>query len=667
MKNNVAGYWLLALLIIGIGTNAQKAKTYQLHSPDGKITITINTASSLTWAVQHEATTVLTPSPISMALAGGEVLGKSGAVVSAKTSSANHVITAPVYKRKTIRDNYNQLQLNFRNNFSVLFRAYNDGVAYRFVTNRKDSLVINSEEATFNFSNDYNAFTPYVREPRFDNDKFQTSFEALYEEKKISQFATDTLAFLPVLVELNDNKKAALLEADLENYPGMYVQLNKQANNSFAAVHAPYPATEMLGGNVGGRNYIVTGRAPYFARTGGTRAFPWRAIVISTTDRQLADNDLVYKLASPSRVNDVSWIKPGKVAWDWWNDWNITHVDFRAGINTPTYKYYIDFAAANKLEYIVLDEGWSLNTDIAQIAPGINLQEIVDYGKQKGVGVILWATWYALHNRLDEIFSKYAAMGVKGFKIDFLDRDDQKMVASTYEIAEKGAAYKLLIDLHGMYKPTGLQRTFPNVIGFEGVRGMENVKWAPSDDVPRYDVTLPFIRQVAGPMDYTPGAMRNATKSNFRPVNSMPMSQGTRCHQLAMYVVFEAPLGMLSDNPSAYMKEQESTSFIAKIPTTFDETVALDGKVGEYIAMARRKDDTWYIGAMTNWTPRELTIDFSFLGDGAYEAEIFRDGINADRDATDYKREVITVTKADKRTMALLNGGGFAARIYPKK
>ena len=667
MKFSVNAYWLSLFLLITASAQAQKTKTYSLKSPDGKILVTVNAAPSLSWSVQHEATPVLAPSSLSMTLAGGEVLGRGGIVSAAKTSSVNGVIPSPFYKKKSVQEQYTQLELSFRNQYSVIFRAYNDGVAYRFVTNKKDSLVVNSEEASFNFDRDYNTFVPYVREPRYDNDKFQTSFEALYDEKKLSQFAGDTLGFLPLLVELANNKKAVILEADLEDFPGLYLQLNRKDRQGLEAVHAPYPVAEKLGGNVGGRNYIVTARAPFIARTAGRRSFPWRAIVISTTDKELADNDLVYKLAAPSRLKDLSWIKPGKVAWDWWNDWNITHVDFRAGINTPTYKYYIDFAAANGLEYIVMDEGWSLNTDIARISPAINLQEIVDYGRQKGVGVILWATWYALNGRLDEIFSKYAAMGIKGFKIDFLDRDDQKMVASTYNIARKAAEYKLLVDLHGMYKPTGLQRTYPNVIGIEGVRGMENVKWAPNDDVPRYDVTLPFIRQVAGPMDYTPGAMRNATKNSFHPSNSLPVSQGTRCHQLAMYVVFEAPLGMLSDNPTAYTKEPECTRFIAGVPTVFDETLALDGKVGEYVSIARRKEDSWYLGAMTNWSPRELTIDFSFLGDGTYEAEIFRDGINADRDATDYKRELVTVTKNDRKTFTLLNGGGLAARISPVK
>lgn len=406
-------------------------------------------------------------------------------------------------------------------------------------------------------------------------------------------------------------------------------------------------------------NLMVTSRADFIAKTKGTRSFPWRTIVISENDRELLDNDIVQKLAAPPRVADVSWIKPGKVAWDWWNNWNISHVDFRAGINTPTYKYYIDFAAANKLEYIVMDEGWSVSTDMTKVSDKIDLDEIVEYGRQKGVGVILWATWYALTQRIDEVFENYSTMGVKGFKIDFIDRDDQKTVASTYEIAEKAAKYRLMIDFHGIYKPTGLQRTYPNVIGFEGVKGLENTKWA-RDDVPRYDVSIPFIRMMAGPMDYTPGAMRNANRDNFRPIHASPMSQGTRCHQVAMYVVFEEPLKMLSDNPTIYMKEQQTTDFIAKFPTTFDQTVAIDGRVGEYVAIARRKADTWYVGAMTNWNARNLTLDFSFLPRGVYQAEVFKDGINADREASDYKREVIKVDSGDRLEIHLSSGGGWA-------
>jgi alpha-glucosidase len=545
----------------------------------------------------------------------------------------------------------------------VIFRVYNDAVAYRFFTKKKGEILVKHEEANFNFTDDHKAFLPYMWDYR-GGKIFNSSFEALYREIAISHFSSDSLAFLPVLVDVGNNRKVVILEADLEDYPGMYLDVN-QTRKGFIGVYAPYPLEAELGG-YGGINDIPTKRADYIAKTNGPRNFPWRAIAISQSDKELLNNDIVQKLAAPPRIADLSWIKPGQVAWDWWNNWNISHVDFKAGINTPTYKYYIDFAAANKIPYIIMDGGWSEALDLTKIAPAIDLQEILDYGKQKGVDVILWASWYAVTQQMDTVFPFYAKMGVKGFKIDFVDRDDQKAVASLYEIARKAAEYHLLVDYHGVFKPTGLQRTYPNVIGYEGVKGLENYKWA-VEDQPRYAVSIPYIRMVAGPMDYTPGAMRNAVRANFRPINDNPMSQGTRCNQLAMYVVFEAPLQMLADNPTTYMKEQECTDFITRVPTTFDETVPLDGKVGEYVALARKKGDTWYVGAMTNWDARNLTLDFSFLGDGVYQATVFKDGVNADRDATDYKREMMRISAGDKLNIQLAPGGGWAARLERTK
>ncbi len=653
---------LLSCQLIGL---AQKSKQFHVLSPDRKIDILLDIGDGTQWSVRHENTVVIAASPMSLTLDNGEVLGNKVKIVSSKAEQINTSFNTPVYKKKTVVDNYNQLTIHCSGDYGIIIRAYNDGAAYRFFTKRKGEIIVQSEQANFNFDKDYTAFIPYVRDLRAKGDLFSTSFEALYDEINISQFRKDTLAFLPVLVNIGDNKKAVITEADLEDYPGMYINVNPTNHQSLQGVYAPYPLEEKQGGyNM--LNNMVVKRANYIAKVNGNKNFPWRVLVISDNDAALANNDMVQKLASPCRLADISWIQPGKVAWDWWNDWNITHVDFRAGINTDTYKYYIDFAAANKLEYIVLDEGWSKTDDLMNISSRINLEEIVNYGKQKNVGVILWATWFAVTQKMDEAFAKYSAMGVKGFKIDFMDRDDEKLVASLYQIAQHAADHHLLVDLHGMYKPTGLQRTFPNLINFEGVKGMENVKWTPADDVPRYDVTIPFIRMLAGPMDYTPGAMRNATRSGFRPSNSLPMSQGTRCHQLAMYIVFEAPLQMLADNPTVYMKEQECTNFIAGIPTVYDETVALTGKVGEYVAIARKKDNIWYTGAMTNWTPRDITIDCSFLGEGNYEAEIFRDGINADRDATDYKRETIALDAAQKLTIHLAPGGGMAMRIIKK-
>jgi alpha-glucosidase len=650
-------------LILALSCIAQKNKGYELKSPDGNIMLAIGAGEKLEWSVSSKSIPVISPSAISLQLGTGDDLGKNVKIISSKNEKVNTIIKAINYKKNIINDVYNQLTLNFKGSYGVVFRAYNDGIAYRFFIKKHGELTIVNEQADFNFDKDYKCYIPFVRDFRGDEQYIQ-SFEALYTEKNISQFSKDTFGFLPILIDLGNQKKAVITEADLEDYPGMFLKVNGAKENSLLGVYAPYPLEEKQGGYKM-LNRMISKRADYIAKVNGTRNFPWRVVIISDNDTSLLNNDMVQKLASPPRINDVSWIKPGKVAWDWWNDWNISHVDFRAGINTETYKYYIDFAAANKLEYIIIDEGWSNDLDLMEVSPKLNLQEIIDFGKQKNVGVILWAGWHAVDTKMDEVFAKYSAMGAKGFKIDFMDRDDQKMVSSLYAIAKKAAENKMLLDLHGMYKPTGLQRTFPNVVNFEGVKGMENVKWTPNDDVPHYDVTIPFIRMIAGQMDYTPGAMRNATKSNFRPINSMPVSQGTRCHQMAMYVVFEAPLQMLSDNPTAYMKEQECTDFIAKFPTTFDKTVALAGAVGEYAAMAREKNNTWYVGAMTNWNERDLDIDFSFLGTGNFEAEIFKDGINADRNATDYKREVMKITSGQKMKIHLAPGGGFAARITP--
>ena len=658
MKKKLAGSLIVILMSITI-LSAQKINSFEIKSSDGNITVNIEAGAKLQWSVQCSGKQIIAPSPVSLQLESGEILGDNVKILSSKTEKTDNVITPVNYKKSEIPNQYNQLTINFKGDFGIVFRVFNEGVAYRFFAKRKGELIVKNEEANFNFTSDNKAFIPYMWDYR-DGKIFNSSFEALYKEINISKFASDSLAFLPVLVDVGNNRKVVILEADLEEYPGMYLNIN-QTHKGFMGVYAPYPLEAKLGG-YGGINYIPTKRADYIAKVSGTRDFPWRIVVISNHDKELLNNDMVQKLASPSRITDISWIQPGQVAWDWWNDRNISHVDFKAGMNTPTYKYFIDFAAANKIKYIIIDGGWSEGLDLTKITADINLQEIIDYGRQKGVGVILWATWYAVTQQMDKVFPYYSAMGVKGFKIDFVDRDDQLAVASLYEIAKKAADNHLLVDYHGVFKPTGLQKTYPNVIGFEGVKGLENYKWA-TEDQPRYVVSIPFIRMMAGPMDYTPGAMRNSNKANYRPINSNPMSMGTRCQQLAMYVVFEAPLQMLSDNPTIYMREQECTDFITSVPLTFDETVPIDGKVGEYLALARRKGTTWYVGAMTNWTERDLSLDFSFLGEGDFQAVFFKDGINADRDGTDYKKEEIKISSSTKLNIHLAPGGGWAARI----
>jgi alpha-glucosidase len=641
---------------------SQKIQDYTLASPNGKIKISILIDSKITWSVAHEKNLILAPSSISLILDQNEILGKNALLLNSKREKVNTTFESPFYKKNSVKNQYNFLVLNFKNDFSIEYRAFDDGVAYRFITKKKKDITVKSEEVNLNFDQDYNTLMPYVRDLRNPKDPYISSFEAQYENKKISEFAKDTLAFLPFLIDFKNHKKAVFLEANLDDYPGLFVTSNA-SKSGFEARFSKYPLQETNGGfnNI---NRLITERADYLVKTKGTRTFPWRAIVISENDTDLANNDMVQKLSEPAKIKDLSWIKPGKVAWDWWNDWNISNIDFKAGINTQTYKYYIDFASKNKVEYVVLDEGWSLEDDIMKHNPNVDLEALIAYGKERNVGIILWSSWMALTKNTAGIFKNYADLGIKGFKVDFLDRDDAKMVNSVYDIAQKAADHKLLLDFHGMYKPTGIQRTFPNILNFEGVKGLENNKWTPNDDVPMYDCSIPFIRMMAGPMDYTPGAMRNATKSEFRPSHSNPMSQGTRCHQLALYTIFEAPLQMMADSPTAYMKEQESTDFIAKIPTVFDETVALGGEVGKFVSIARRKANIWYLGAITNWDSREITIDFSFLEKGKkFEAEIFSDGLNADKAANDYKRETVTVDSTTKLKYRMASGGGLAMII----
>jgi len=647
---------LTTLLLSPFMLHAQKNKTFEVKSPNANIVLQIEAGAKFQWSVINKGKQIIAPSAISLQLIDGTTLGKNPVVKSAKNVEINTSFNAINYKKATVTDHCNQLTLSCKGDYGVVFRVYDDAVAYRFFIKKKGELLIKNEEANFNFTADHEAFIPYMWDYR-DGEIFNCSFESLYIEQKISEFRKDSLAFLPLLVDVGNGKKVVIIEADLEDYPGMFLDVN-QTRQGFKGVFAPYP----LDYKRVGINYIPAKRADYIAKTNGARNYPWRAVVISEQDKDLLNVDIVQKLASPPRLEDISWIEPGLVAWDWWNDMNLSHVDFRAGLNTATYKYNIDFAAANNIKYIIIDAGWSMPNDLSKTNPAVNLQEIIAHGKEKGVGVILWASWIEILQQMDKVFPLFQEMGVKGLKIDFIDRDDQVAVASTYEIAKKAADHHLLVDYHGVFKPAGIQRTYPNVVGNEGVKGMENVKWA-VEDVPRYDVSLPYIRMMAGPMDYTPGAMRNSNRRNFRPINSDPMSQGTRCHQLAMYVIFEVPFQMLSDNATIYMKEQESTDFITKVPTIFDETVPLDGKVAEYVAIARRKGDNWYVGAMTNWSPRELTIDFSFLGEGEWRAVIFKDGINAGRDATDYKKETITISSADKLKINLAPGGGWAARI----
>lgn len=642
-------------------------KDYVLRSPDEKLLVTIETGNGISYTLKHDGDLLLDRSEIGMYMTDGTVFGGYLNVKKASTRTVSETIKAIMYKKAEIKDEFNELTLKFKD-FSLIFRAYDDGMAYRFVSHKEEAYNVDYETAEFNFAKDWNMWAAYVcQHTETLESQYYNSFENQYSYTPISEWNKDRLAFLPLMVEGPKGKKIVVTESDLFDYPGMYLY-NKDSGKKLTADFAPYPKEVRQGGH-NNLQLEVQNRHPYIARCIGNDKFPWRIVAVSEDDIQMADNDMVYRLARPADpASNWSWVKPGKVAWDWWNDWNIKGVDFKSGINNDTYKYYIDFASENGIEYVILDEGWSVNgeADLFQVVPEINLTELVRYAANRNVGLILWAGYWAFDRDMEKVCKHYSSMGIKGFKVDFMDRDDQHMVQFHQRAAMTAAKYKMLVDFHGTYKPSGLNRTYPNVINYEGVHGLEQMKWSPENvDQVTYDVTVPYIRMMAGPMDYTQGAMRNASRGNYRPVNSEAMSQGTRCRQLAEYVVFESPLNMLCDSPSNYMKEKECLEFIAEIPTVWDETKGLCGEVGKYIAMARRNGSDWYVGAMTDWSDRGLTLDLSFLPEGNYTVVLYRDGVNADRVACDYRKETINLPADRQLKIKMAPGGGFAAKIVP--
>ena len=627
----------LLLLTFWLAATAAWAKDYQVSSPDGLLTVIVHAGQDrLTWEVRHGSTTILTPSEI----------GINGTLAKLKGKTEGHTVT--------VRNQQ----------YSVEFRADDDAAAYRITVNGKKPLTIDSETAEFNFADDYQAFVPYVNDNR-SGERYCYSFESYYDEQPLSKMFTDSLAINPLAVRLPEGKLAVVADMGAVDYPGMF--LLKNGAHGLKAAFAPYPTEETIGGYAR-LNLIPTRRASYIAKD-VKGALPWRIVLVTRQDRQLLTARLPERFGPQCQIADTSWIKPGKVAWDWWNATMLTGVPFRAGMNTDTYRYYIDFAAKNHLEYIIIDEGWSTDESLrSDLNPDIDLLSLLPYAQKKGVGIILWSSWRNCINNTEEDFKYYASLGVKGFKVDFFDRDDQAVMRSAWQIAQCAARHHLLLDYHG-YRPTGIQKAWPNIVNFEGVKGLENSKWEPRSgdgplhNQPRYDVSIPYLRQLVGPLDYTPGAMNNATRAQFFGNNDHPMSQGTRAHQVAMYTIFDAPLQMLADSPSKYIKEQETTNFISKIPTTWDEVVPLDGRLGQYVAVAKRKGNTWYVAAMTDWTPRQFTISLSMLGSGQHQAEVFADGVNADRDATDYQLSTLNVAQGDSITIRLAPAGGWSAVI----
>jgi len=629
------------------------AKDYRVVSPDGNLTLSVRVDEAVTLTVVCDGREVVSGLTPVIHMEGVTIPGSRPAVMRSVPSQVREMLKPVVpHKNSTVPDNYNALSLRFRGDYSMEFRVYDDGVAYRFVTAMKNEVTVEGEKFAFSMPAGTRALWPLEK-------GFMSHNECTFIPASADTLGGEHLASLPALF-MADGVNILLAEADIRDYPGMWI--TGDGNGGVTGLFPAYPAAVK---QYNDRNVYVTERESWLAHTSGTRTYPWRVFIITRDDAGLVESEMAYRLgAPPASGADFSWVRPGKVAWDWYNANNLFGVDFRAGLNNETYKHYIDFAAGYGIEYVILDEGWYNLGDVLDVAEGFEVEELCSYAAAKDVGIILWVVWKSLHDRIDEALAQYEKWGVKGIKVDFMQRDDQWMVNYYHEVAAKAAGHRMLVDFHGCYKPDGMERQWPNVITREGVKGLENNKWS-FECNPEHDVTLPFTRMVAGPMDYTPGAMVNMQKRDFSPVFYRPASQGTRVHQMAMYVVYESPLQMLADSPSNYRRNAECTSFIAGVPVTWDQTEVVDARVADYIAVARRKGDTWYLGAMTDWDARTLEVDLPFLTPGEYIVEIFSDGINADRHGEDYIHETVKKHLPGSVTLKMAPGGGWVARIKP--
>jgi alpha-glucosidase len=643
---------ILSLIFFSVNVNSF-AKDYPVSSPNKRITVNVSVNKDLKVSILFDGKLLMNPSPVSMEV-NDIFLGKKAKVINKKYSKVNRKLTAEVkIKSATIAENYNQLTLTFKGDYKFTVKVFNEGVGYRFETTMSDTITVKKEIANYNFNGNFACW--WAKEWSFHSNN-----QVYYDYKSLLQLNSNDLGSLPLILQPADGPKIVIAETDLVDYPGMW--LKGAEGTSLTLTNPGYPKTTHQEGD---RDVFVDTREDYIAKTSGTRTFPWRVFAIADNDGDLITNQLTYLLASENVLEDISWIKPGKIAWDWWNANNIESVDFKSGYNTDTYKYYIDFAAKYGIEYILLDEGWYELGDLLKLVPEIDVKEIVRYGKEKGVDVILWVVWKTLDDQMDEALQAFEDWGVKGIKVDFMDKDDQWMVNYFHRVAKNCADHHLLVDFHGSYKPAGIRRMYPNVLTREGVNGGEQYKWS-YRQTPEHNLITPFGRMLAGPMDYTPGAMNNAQKENFKPIFNRPMSMGTRCHQLGMYVCYESPLQMLCDTPTKYYREPEAMEFLAAVPVVWDETKVLDAKVSDYLLVARRSGDKWYVGGMTDWTERELQIDFSFLEKNKkYKIIIIQDGVNANRIATDFKRVEKEITSEDSMPIKMAKGGGWVAQILP--
>ncbi len=681
---------LLSFLLLLSLSAAAKPKFHRLASPDGRLTLSVQAEQGrLSYAILYDDHYLTPMTIIGLRYEQGGKMYDKMTVRKVSRRTIDETIASPFSRQATMRNHCNEMTLHLKEGLSVVFRAYNEGMAYRYVWEGEPGKVFNevasyyllqADSATVPYVSQFdstafgsepfvltNAWTPQSEKWKWFYPQYSSSFENQYTTLPLRKLDSRRLCFLPLLIHGERGIKMCITESALLDYPGMY--LRHFTDGVLDCQHAPLPRRVEQGGH-NNLQLLVREREDYIAEMDRSKVFPWRIMMVGT-DTEIAMNNLSYLLAEPSRVDDISWIKPGKVAWEWWNCFNISGVDFPAGVNNDTYKHYIDFASKYGIEYVILDEGWAVNgeADLFRVVPEIDLPMLVQYAKERNVGIILWAGYYAFERDMERVCEHYSQMGVKGFKIDFMDRDDQLVVDFYRRAAETCAKHHLLVDFHGAFKPAGFTRTYPNVLNFEGVFGLEQMKWAPTTvDQMRYDCEIPFIRQAAGPMDYTQGAMLNGGRWNYHPCWMEPMSQGTRCHQLALYIVLESPLNMLCDSPTHYEREPDYTRFVAGIPTVWDETRVLQGEVGEYIVTARRKGNTWYVGGITNWTERDVEIDFEELqSDSAtqplsYSVTLYTDGINAHRKGSDYKLSTFHSPLSTLK-VHLAPGGGFVIKI----
>lgn len=645
---------ILYLLILFLFVQIMYSQSFEIKSPNESIQLNVMIDDGIFWSASLNGDVIIKEAKIGMDFSFGQDFGTNSQIKDHTVTKKSSIIYPAIpHKDAVIKDDFVQLVLTFKGKYQLNFRAYNDGVAYQFVDKSKSDRNVNAEKMSLTFPKGAKSFFP-------KEDKMYSHNERVYLNKLLAEITSDAFCSLPV-VFITDKAKVLFTETALHNYPGMFVRGN--GNTTVDAIFPKFVLEVVDNVAQPDRNQTIIKEGNYIAEVSGNREYPWRVFMISDDDRTFVESNLTFQLSRSKAIENTEWIKPGKVAWDWYNANNIYGVDFKSGLNTATYKYYIDLASSNKIEYVILDEGWTKSTiEPLDSNPDIDIPELMRYGKEKDVGIILWVLWKPLNDNLVQILETYKSWGAKGIKVDFMQRNDQYMVNSYERIAKECARLELLVDFHGAFKPSGLRRMYPNVINYEGVKGSENNKWS-KDITPDHNVTIPFIRMAAGPMDYTPGAMSNRQKANFAISFERPMSLGTRAHQVAMYVVYEAPLNMLCESPSRYYKEKQTIEFIAQIPTIWDETIVLHGVIGDYIAVARRKGNTWYIGAMTDWTPRKLKLDLSFLKAGNYKMEVFKDGVNADRFAEDYKMETVEVNKSSIITAEMSAGGGWTAII----